>query len=125
LNAAALDRTLARGVSPDTSLALQRRAWTLNQPAMRRELGGQLRRILRPAQRPMGLGTRVEPRRARVLAAEPEFRLLASRLESSRSVAVAGIAQVRVLLTDGCGPLYYRGSDQELVAAVREATSAL
>jgi hypothetical protein len=125
VNATGLDRELADGAPPGASRALELRARALSQPAVGRELGHQLRRIVRQAHQPTVPGTRVKPRRERVLAAEPELQLLASRLQSPRRPAVAGIAKVRVLLSDGCGPLYYRHSEQDLGTAIREATSAL
>jgi hypothetical protein len=125
LGAAALDRELARGIAPDSRPALELRARALSRPRVRRELGEQLRHIVGQAHQPPGPGTRIRARRAGVLASEDELRLLASRLYSSRRVAVAGIAKVRVLLTDGSGPLYYRHSEEDLEAAIREATLAL
>jgi hypothetical protein len=125
LSARALDRALAQGVSPDASPTLGLRARALSEPAVRGELGQQLRRIVTQAHQPISLGTRVHPRRAPVLAAEDDLRLLAGRLQSSQRARVAGIAKVRVLLTDGSGPLYYRHSDQDLGTAIREATAAL
>jgi hypothetical protein len=124
-SAAALDRELAHGVCPDSRPVLELRARALSRPPVRRELGDQLRRIIRQAHQPPGPSMPIRARRAGVLAAEDELRLLAGRLQSPRRVAVVGIAKVRVLLCDGSGPLYYRASDEDLGSAVREATSAL
>jgi hypothetical protein len=63
--------------------------------------------------------------RERVLAAEADLRLLASRLHCARPLTVHGIAKVRVLLADGSGPLYHRGSAENLGTAIRKATAAL
>jgi hypothetical protein len=54
-----------------------------------------------------------------VRGAEPEFRRLALRLLDDRAVDVRGIAAVRVLLCDGCGPLF------DLRNAVNDAIDAL
>jgi hypothetical protein len=125
VSAAALDRELAHGVARDATPALELRARALSQPPVRCELGDQLRRIVSQAHQPPGPSARIRARRAGVLAAEDELRLLASRLHSRQRVAVVGIAKVRVLLSDGSGPLYYRDSEQDLGAVIREATSAL
>ena len=50
---------------------------------------------------------------------------LARRLQSGEVVAPHGIAKVRLLLSDGTGPLFYRGSAMNLSDVIREATSAL
>jgi len=125
VSAAALDRELASGVPVDASPLLARRARALSRRAAPPELGSRLRRIVREAHQPAGPTAHVRANRARVVAAEDELRLLASRLESSRRVSVAGLAKVHVLLTDGTGPLYYRDSSEDLVGATREAIAAL
>jgi hypothetical protein len=38
---------------------------------------------------------------------------------------VRGVAQVQLLLSDGCGPLYYRGATDELRARVASALRRL
>jgi hypothetical protein len=60
-----------------------------------------------------------------VLAVEQDLRLLASRLQAPRPVAVAGIARVNLLLTDGTGPLYQYAETDALRAAVGDALTAL
>ncbi len=121
----ALDRELANGAPPETSRVLALRARELSRPSVSDELGTQLRRILRDARQPVAPGSRVCACRGRVIAAESELRLLASRLHSPRRAAVRGLAKVRVLLTDGSGPLYYRDSVEDLGALARDAGSAL
>ena len=125
LCAATLDRELANGVPAHASPALVLRAHALAQPSVPRELGNQLRRIVREAHEPTCPGTYVQARRERVIAAEDDLRRLAIRLQSPRSAAIPGLAKVRVLLTDGSGPLYYRDSAEDLGARIRQATSAL
>jgi hypothetical protein len=43
---------------------------------------------------------------------------LAERLEAGEPANAVGVARVRVLLTDGTGPLYNRGSDRSMAEAV-------
>jgi hypothetical protein len=40
-------------------------------------------------------------------------------------LAARGIAQVRLLLTDGRSPIYYGGSTEELLSAASRALTAL
>jgi hypothetical protein len=70
-------------------------------------------------------GPRVPLNRERVLESERDLALLASRLQSPSRVSVRGVAKVRLLLTDGRGPLFYSRSTTDLGAAVRDATTAL
>jgi hypothetical protein len=125
LHATKLDRELASGVSPAANPVLGLRAAVLTRPSVARQLGDQLRRIVREAHQPPGPSVRVRGCRERVLAAEDDLRLLASRLQGTRVPAVRGIAKVHVLFADGCGPLYHRSSAENLSAAIRDATAAL
>ena len=126
VRARALDRALASGIPTDTTTALWLRARALTRPWVARELGQQLCRIVQEAHEPRRMpGMRVTPARERVLAAEDDLRVLARRLQSGEVVAPHGIAKVRLLLSDGTGPLFYRGSAMNLSDVIREATSAL
>jgi hypothetical protein len=60
-----------------------------------------------------------------VLDAAGELDALGDRLLSPDPVAARGVAQVRVLLTDGTGPLYRRGATEDLRAAVTRALASL
>ena len=122
---AKLDRQLAGGVSPDATPALARRARRLLAPATREQLGGRLRRIVADAHERALPGPRVPLYRIQVLQAEDELRLLASRLQSPGELSVRGVAMVRLLLTDGCGPLFGSPSASDLGDALRDATAAL
>ena len=127
VRARALDRALASGIPTDTTPALWLRARALTRPWVARELGQQLSRIVLEAHEPRRMpGMRVMgAARERVLAAEDDLRVLARRLQSGEVVAPHGIAKVRLLLSDGTGPLFYRGSAMNLSDVIREATSAL
>ncbi len=125
LLATALDRALAQGVPADASPVLELRAQALARASVADELAHQLRRIVLEAHQPPRPSVRIGGCRQRVLAVEDELRLLASRLQAPRPVPVTAIAQVRLLLTDGTGPLYHRGSDRSLDAAIHDVRLAL
>jgi hypothetical protein len=120
-----LDRALAKGVPPETSGALLLRARTLLGPRARRELSQALQRILREASRAPWPGARMPVRRYEVMDARDDLNLLARRLIAPAPVDVRGVAQVRVLLSDGSGPLFWRRSADDLRGRVREAIEAL
>jgi hypothetical protein len=123
-----LDADLMRGVAPETSPALALRAQTLVGPAVREQLAADVQQILRHARsggRPSVHAAPISHRLVR--GAEAEFRRLALRLLDDRAVDVRGIAAVRVLLCDGCGPLFdgADGNVGDLRNAVNDAIEAL
>jgi hypothetical protein len=121
-----LDRTLAAEAVLPARAGLALRARALVEPAARAELARQLRRVVDDANRGHGSpGFRIRPRRADVLAAAAELDALADRLQAADAVSPRGVAQVRLLLTDGTGPLYRRGGSEELRAAVARALAGL
>ena len=126
LRAPRLDTQLAAGVPPATSLALSLRAQALGQSASRTLLGDGIRHVLDEAG---GAGritrARVPVRRSQVLAAAAELEELATRLLAPGPLAARGLAQVRLLLTDGASPLYSRAAAEELRAATTRALEAL
>jgi len=122
-----LDRALAGGASPDSDAALALRAQALiGQPA-RRELANQIRRIIAYAQRPTSAWSPVVIISHRLIqAVELDLSQLTIRLLAEEPVDVRGLASVRTLLCDGCGPLYAGWTGvNELRAAIHEATAAL
>jgi hypothetical protein len=125
---ARLDRDLASGVSPDSSAPLALRAQALVRPSTRRSLAQCLQQLLAEANHPgpprLG-GTRVRVKRERVLYAAAGLQLLIDRLVTPGPVPARGVALVRVLLTDGAGPLYYRGADDDLIALILAAVEHL
>jgi hypothetical protein len=125
LRAAALDRELARGVAPETCGALSLRARKLIGPAARATLARQLRRIVSDARGGHAWMTHVPLRNPEVLDAAAELDVLAERIAAPGPVDVRGVAQAQVLLTDGTGPLYFRGATDELRASVERALSRL
>ena len=122
-----LDRALAAGASPDSEAALALRAQALiGQPA-RRELANQIRRIIAAAHRPSGARWPVVIISRRLIqAVELDLSQLALQLLAEEPVDVRGVASVRALICDGCGPLYAGWTGvNELRAAIHEATAAL
>ncbi|MEN3283955.1 MAG: hypothetical protein V7607_5095 [Solirubrobacteraceae bacterium] len=125
LRADSLDRELARGVAPETCGALTLRARRLIGPSARAALARQLRRVVSDARGGHVWMSRVPVRRPEVLDAADELDVLADRLAAPGPVDVRGVAQVQLLLTDGTGPLYFRGATEELRARVANALSRL
>jgi hypothetical protein len=125
LRATELDRELARGVAPETCGALSLRARKLIGPDARATLARQLRRVVSDARGGHAWMTRVAIRRPEVLDAAAELDALAERLAAPGPVDVRGVALAHVLLTDGTGPLYFRGATDELRASVARALSRL
>ncbi len=122
---AKLDRELANGVHEDANPALERRARKLIAPRTREQLGKALRQVVRDAGERVAIGPRVAVNADRVLEAEGDLRLLASRLQSAATVSPRGVAKTSLLLADGTGPLFYPRSTKDLGALVRDATAAL
>jgi hypothetical protein len=126
LRATSLDWELASGVAPEARVSLALRAAALGEQRVRRRLGLEVRRILDDARNPMIIGRRLVPtRRAEVVAAADELDRLADALLAPGPLAARGVAQVRLLLLDGCGPLYFSGAREGLRAAAMRALEAL
>lgn len=107
-----LERELARGAAPDSAAALALRAQELIGPSARAVLACRVRGVLRDARRPPRVGSaKVPPQRREVVAAARELERLAARLVAPEPVCARGVAQVHLLLSDGCGPLFARGAD--------------
>jgi hypothetical protein len=126
LKAGCLDRALAQGVQPEASVELALRSQRLVRPSVRRKLAKNLRLLLAAADR-----TQPAPRSAvplcrdRIAEATADIRTLSDGLVASGPVAAQGVAQVLVLLGDGCGPLYSRASGDSVRQRVQEAIVAL
>jgi hypothetical protein len=100
-----LDRALADGADPDSSVLLSLRAGTLLGARMRAQLAGTLRRVIRDA------GTR--PSRSTVplawreiLAARDLLEQVATVLDSPGAIDPHGAAQVALLIRSGTSPIY-------------------
>jgi hypothetical protein len=128
LHAAKLDRDLAAGASPDSTAPLAIRAQALVRLSQRRDLARGLQRVLAEANQPARDHSRwgvVPVRRERVRDASAEFQALIDHLLAPCPLPARGLAQVRVLLSDGSGPLYYPGSPADLRSTVHKAVEAL
>ena len=126
LRACHLDQALASGVSPDSSAAISLRAQVLIRAAVRAGLAHSIRGLLQSAQRPSHpLNHSIPICRRKILASEASLEELAERLLARDPVDARGIAYIRLLLTDGSGPLYERPAADDLEAALHEAIEAL
>jgi len=120
-----LDRQLANGAEPESSVLLSVRAQLLTRDAERRVLARSLGRAMRAAL-PSGRAWRMLPvRRDAVWGARAELEGLAARLMAAGPVNVQGVAQVRLLLADGAGPLYLGRTGRDLQSELRAAAAAL
>jgi hypothetical protein len=126
VRAARLDDELARGVAPEASVALLLRAQRLIAPSTRAALAREIQRILRDALSSyVWVISRVTPRRREVLDAAEELEALAHRLVEPGPVSAGGVARVRLMLTDGCGPLYAQGAGERLRTVASAALDSL
>ena len=125
LRANGLDRRLADGVPPERSAALSLRARRLIEPPVAATMARALHRIVREAHEHRLPHATMPVRLLAVRRSAAELEDLARRLVAPRPAAVRGIAQVRLLLTDGTGPLYSSRTGEDLAAAVRRARAAL
>jgi hypothetical protein len=121
-----LDQLLASGVAPETRAALALRAQALGEPETRTALASQLRRVLSearwgPAPRRAGVPLLI----GQVLVAADELDELADRLLEPGPVAASGLAQVRLLLSDGRSPLYWNRAPEGLREIAVRALGAL
>lgn len=126
LRARQLDVALAHGAPPEADAAVAIRARRLIDPSNRRAIAETLRRMLRDS----GDGCRisyahVQPCRERVLAASEQLDELAEALTRPGPVAVHGVAEALILVTDGAGPLYNPSSRASLSALAAEAIEDL
>ena len=121
-----LDPELARGASPDATVARALRAQMLVSMAVRRNLARSAQRVVTAA-RPTSPRSRlpVPICRDRVRDSAGEFAELTRRLLAAGPVAARGVAKASLLLTDAGGPLYNRANPDDLRTMVREAASAL
>jgi hypothetical protein len=120
-----LDRDLARGISPDGNALLALRAQALVRISMRRKLAGYLQDLLTEARGSRPVSRLVPVRQDSVRRASGELEALIDHLLVPAPVPACGVAQVRLLLTDGAGPLYYAGCPDDLDTRVHQAVEAL
>ena len=124
LCASRLDTDLARGVPPESGMDLAVHAQRLARPATCRQLAKSIRRIAAEA-RPESRTSPIVPLCCeQVRDARGELEALADRLTAAGPVSAQGVAQVRLLLTDGAGPLY-RHTRVHLKTRASQALAAL
>jgi hypothetical protein len=123
LLAAVLDRRLAAGASPGSSVLLAARARQLSSPAQRQRLTrGWLVALDQATRPPWPLSPRVRPLRGPIVAAQGDIRLMLAVVQGTPVLGARGMALARMLLSDGAGPLYNPRCSEDLVAAVQDAT---
>lgn len=121
-----LDRALAAGASPDSTVPLALRAQSLVRPEERAMLARGIERILAQTPHLSARGGPTSPSPSfyrRVQSVADDLRDVVRCLRAGGPVSAQGVARVRVLLTDGAGPLHYGGGD--LRRAVQAAVLAL
>jgi hypothetical protein len=124
LKSMALDRQLADGATPEASVALALHAAHVYQPAQRRILARSLTRIVDASASPPSRAATPLSRMA-VVRARAELVAVVDRLNADGPVGVQGVARVRLLLADGCGPLYGNSRPDQLQRELRSALVAL
>ena len=126
LHADSIDDALAHGAAPDANAATSLRAAALTSTRSRRGLAEGLERVVAEAAHPTPTSLmRVPLNRSAVLSASSEIDELRQRLLRPGPVSARGVAQTRVLLTSGGGPLRGRGAADDLGRLLRDATQAL
>ena len=125
LRTAQFDRRLAAGADPDQDVALALHARRLLDPGARRKLAHSLRRSVAMSRTRVTPASPRPPIPSHVADCAALVEALAARVGSDGAVAPRGVAAVRVLLTDGGGPLYASRGRGALLAAIADALAAL
>jgi hypothetical protein len=125
LRAAQLDRRLAGGADPDSDVALALHARRLLDPGARRRLAHSLRRSVTMSRTRLTPASPRPPIPSHVADCAAMVEALADRVGADGVVAPRGVAAVRVLLTEGGGPLYASRGRAALGAALAGALDAL
>jgi hypothetical protein len=121
-----LDVALARGEPPDARGDLSLRAHRLISLRTRQRLAAEIHQVLREAARPRHpLERQLHPSAPEVLDVAPLLYDLADELAHPGAVEARGVAQVRLLLRDGTGPLYDEPWPGYLASCLTRALSAL
>lgn len=121
-----LDRQLAAGRPPETSLLLAARAQQVASPATCRKLARDWRNVIERTPHPTALFSPHAPICSeRVRAAATEVQRMLADLNASGPKNARGVAMLRLLLSDGRGPLFDRRCEVDLATALRQAASQL
>lgn len=113
-----LDHELARGADPWSSTELMARASRLSSFESRRRIAGRLVLLAEAAAMPCMGSLYIATRRELILEHRDELLELAARLSEPEPVAVAVVADLARLVSDGCGPTYPGGGPPSDLAAV-------
>jgi hypothetical protein len=124
LGAHRFDRALADGANPRASGVQRRHAVRICSPRERRRLAESIRRLVDLAEHPRTSLHRIRAPEATVRGATGELSASARLLEEAAPVSPAGVARLRLLLSDGTG-LLYRGTPERFRAEVRAALNEL
>lgn len=126
VQAHSLDRALAAGVPPDSSAGLSVRAHDLIGSRSRHELAVAIRRLIDQAGHPLRpMSVTVPICRRKVYRSRATLDRLAERLVGDEPLDARGLAQIRLLLGDGSGPIYLRPAANDLEPALERAMTAL
>jgi len=121
-----IDRALAAGIPADSRADLEVRAHSLIGSKERVALAQAIGRLLADARHAARARRFSVPIcRRKVWRSRRTLADLVDRLLGDTPVDVRGLAQIRLLLTDGAGPLYARPGANDLEPALARAISAL
>jgi hypothetical protein len=102
------------------------RAQQLASPRLRRELAKNWDHVLDRANRaPVPRSPRAPLLRESIKTSEADLREMLKLLATPLPVSARGVAMVRVLLTDGTGPLFNPDCSTDLRTAIHDATKQL
>jgi hypothetical protein len=104
------DKQLAAGVAPEPGSALAEHVTRLASVGQRRELAETLQHsVAETHSRPTRMSARIPVDRSSVAAAVSLIDQVVLRLLGPRPVSARGVARLRLLLSDGGGPMYWSG----------------
>jgi hypothetical protein len=121
-----LIRRLAEGADPSASPDLALCARQLSGRRERLACVDGIERVMREASSPSrGLTAQAPLQRDAIRVAQPFLINLLERLREVEQPGPQGVAQVQLLLTDGCGPLYSPSEPGTLASRAYRAAAAL
>ena len=111
VRAGSYDRLLSVGVTPEPGSPLAAHCARLTSRTERHAIARSLRRAVREVHEPTATtwSSRIPPNVPNITAAEELIDRVTQRLHSPRSISARGMARLRLVLSDGAGPLYRFG----------------